>query len=501
MGDPNPTRPSFPPERPEAICPTCGETFWEPGKTICPWDDTPLDRDGGNTVVDRVVGGKYRRLTLIGEGGMGRVYLGEHTLSLERVALKVMRPELLQDPQQRARFLRECRTIEDLSAPHVIKVMEAGVSALGELYLVTELLEGENLGDRLARGDAIPVALTVSMMRRVAEALGAVHDKGVVHRDLKPENVFLCNDGSLRVLDFGVARLLDGSEVVGGSRKLTALGTVVGTPAYMSPEGATGRPVGPAADLYSLGVMMYELLSGDLPFWDEVPLKMMGLHLKATPPPLGELRPELPPSLVALTHLLLEKRATDRPTSAGEVVTALSALEGQLGSPEVAKVGGSLPPRPSESLPAPTANLPSVAPPLGEETPLSTDVTPFAQLQDGTPTVNQAFPDAAPGFTQPASVLAPNPPSPGPPAASPQTRESPLEALLEPPGRAQDTAPKQYERTQPFPLSNSDPVRPPASKPVRPPGTPTWKFALIALVLFFVTLAASAGITLLWVNL
>ncbi len=322
-------------EAPHAVCPTCGEPFWDPEVTHCPHDGAALvvgDGDSG-TMMERVVGGRYRLLGLLGEGGMGTVYAAEHQESLRRVALKIIKPELESSAVARGRFLRECELLERIDSPYVVQVHESGQSEAGEVFLVMELLEGVSLGDRIETRGAVPPAEAVRIAVQIAHALGAAHHEGIVHRDLKPDNVFVCEDGTVRVLDFGIARLLDGVTLEPGSRKLTATGTIVGTPAYISPEGAAGGFIGPAADLYSLGVLLHEMLAGELPFWDSHPVLLMGKHLKEPPPRLSV--QGLPNELVDLVEELLQKTPEARPASADEVRARLEAMRRPDGSLEV----------------------------------------------------------------------------------------------------------------------------------------------------------------------
>ncbi len=304
--------------------------FTDPELVHCPHDGAKLTSDSPQTLVDRVVGGRYRIITRLGEGGMGTVYAAEHTLSLRRVALKIIRPELESSRIARERFLRECKTLERVQSPNVVSVLEAGESAAGEIYLVMELLEGESLGDRIAERGALPLAEALDVTSQICAALRAAHARDVVHRDLKPDNVFLCRDGTVRVLDFGIARLLDADTSEGSSaRRLTRTGTIVGTPAYISPEGAAGAEVGPAGDLYSLGVVLFEMLTGRLPFEEEQPVLLMGKHLKEPPPSLREARADLafPDELVALVARLLAKAPADRPANAESLHNALAAVK------------------------------------------------------------------------------------------------------------------------------------------------------------------------------
>ena len=317
---------------PLAVCPDCGEPFWDSDITHCPNDGTPLQAsgDGGpQTRVDRVVGGRYRLLGQIGEGGMGTVYIAEHAASLRRVAMKIIRPELESSKLARERFLRECRTLEKVKSPHVVEVLESGESPGGEIFLVMELLEGETLGDRLDRDGALPVNEVASIGGQVASALATAHAQGIVHRDMKPDNIFLCHDGTARVLDFGIARLLDAEMLDGSNRKLTATGAIIGTPTYISPEQAAGREVGLAADNYSFGVVLFEMLTGRTPFVDEHPVLLMGLHLKEPAPSIRDVRPDLPypDEVVDLVDALLRKDPKKRPE--GEEVRRIL---GELGS-------------------------------------------------------------------------------------------------------------------------------------------------------------------------
>ncbi|MEQ8454080.1 MAG: serine/threonine-protein kinase [Sandaracinaceae bacterium] len=317
---------------PTRVCPACNEPYWDREMSHCPQDGTRLEdagESGPATRIDLVVGERYRLLGKLGEGGMGTVFVAEHALSLRRVAMKIIKPELESSKVTRERFLRECHTLERIDSPHVVEVLEAGESPANEIYLVMELLEGRTLGERIQAEGALPVWEACEIAAQIASALQAAHEVGIVHRDMKPDNVFLCEDGTVRVIDFGIARLLDGQTVEGAGRKLTADGTIIGTPAYISPEQAAGRAVEPTADLYSLGVVLFEMLTGDLPFWDDHPVMLLGLHLKQPPPKLADVHPagRFPPALEALVAALLAKKPGGRPSSAKDVEAALRALD------------------------------------------------------------------------------------------------------------------------------------------------------------------------------
>jgi serine/threonine-protein kinase len=210
--------------------------------------------------------GNYRIEALLGEGGMGAVYLGVHPLIGKRVAVKVLLEALAQDPSVVERFFHEARAVNDIQHPNIVDVVDFGrtrVNGSDLVYLIMEFLDGESLGARLRRG--LDPALAVRVLRQCCSALEASHRKGIIHRDLKPDNIFLVRNGvddaQVKILDFGIAKVAN----PGGHK--TRTGTVMGTPAYMSPEQCEGRGLIDArSDIYALGVVMYELLTGHVPF-------------------------------------------------------------------------------------------------------------------------------------------------------------------------------------------------------------------------------------------
>ncbi len=216
--------------------------------------DPFVGRTIGNFVLSRKVG----------EGGMGAVYLGEHNRISRRAAIKVLLPELASEPEVVARFLNEARASADIKHPHVIEISDFGELDDGTSYLVMEWLQGRSLADRMGAA-RVPVTQALHIGRQIAEALEAAHQRGVVHRDLKPDNVFLVErDGDadfVKVLDFGIAKILRGA-----TELHTQTGAIMGTPGYMAPEQCRGEVVDPRADLYALGVILYEMLGGRLPF-------------------------------------------------------------------------------------------------------------------------------------------------------------------------------------------------------------------------------------------
>ena len=246
------------------------------------------------TLVGQVVGG-YRLVTALRSGGMGTVYYAEHTVIGRRAAVKILHPEVSCNPQHVARFLVEARAANDIRHPNVVEITDLGQS--GDLhYIVMSFLEGETLGERLEREKILDESTTVRIIRQIASALAAAHDHGIVHRDLKPENVFLLNHPDspdyVKVLDFGIAKLLGAQ--LGNAGHHTVMGTVLGTPAYMSPEQCRGQAeLDHRSDIYSMGVMLYEMLTGTVPFRRESPADVLLAHVQDTPVSPFDLNPKL----------------------------------------------------------------------------------------------------------------------------------------------------------------------------------------------------------------
>jgi tRNA A-37 threonylcarbamoyl transferase component Bud32 len=256
--------------------------------------------------------GEFRLLDLLGRGGMATVYRAERRGEI--VALKRPLPAMLDDPEFRERFLREAEIGRTLNHPNIIRILERG--AVGDVpYFTMELLAGETLQAVLKRGAVEPRAAAAAIVQ-VAEALDFAHSKGVVHRDLKPSNVMLLRDGTVKVMDFGIARAhrFEG---------LTATAAFLGTPDYVAPEMAEGLGSEPRSDLYALGLVFFELLTGRRPFSAETPLAVLKKHASEEPPLPSRVRPGVPPELEAIVLRLLKKRPEERPASAEELVIAL----------------------------------------------------------------------------------------------------------------------------------------------------------------------------------
>ena len=261
--------------------------------------------------------GEYRILRQVGEGGMGKVFEAEERLSGRRVALKVLRPELARSAPGRRLFENEMAILAGLDHPNVVRCL-CCTEIEGELVMALELLEGRTLRELVSREGALDWVRAVGLVQQMARALSAAHEHEpvIVHRDLKPENVMVTDDARVKVMDFGVAKML------------AALGNAsthsVGTLAYMSPEQIDAGPVDACSDLYALGLVFYELLAGRPPFQSSSPRELLNLQCTAAPPPLPEsVRRGLPRGVERLLFALLEKRPENRPGSAADVLHEL----------------------------------------------------------------------------------------------------------------------------------------------------------------------------------
>ncbi|HSS51896.1 MAG TPA: serine/threonine-protein kinase [Thermoanaerobaculia bacterium] len=259
--------------------------------------------------------GRYRLLREIGGGGMGTVYEAEDTQLGRRVAVKLLPPEYSRDRRAKERFLREARTAAAVDHPNLCTVHDAGESE-GRLYIVLSFYEGETLRDRIRRGP-MPLAEAREVAIQVARGLARAHEAGIVHRDIKPANVILPRRGEAKILDFGIARL-EGDEV-----SLTRTGASWGTPAYMSPEQARGEPVDGRTDVWSLGVMIYEMVAGRRPFGGESIEALVSSILTQEPEPLERLRPDVPPELAQVVDKALAKAPEERYANAAELLADL----------------------------------------------------------------------------------------------------------------------------------------------------------------------------------
>ena len=265
----------------------------------------------------QIIAGRFRIECEIGRGGMGTVYRASH-LGLQRaVAVKVLKQEFAAQPDVAERFMREARTMARLRHPRAAMIFDAGHLADGRPFIVMEYVEGSTLAETLAREGRLTPRRAVAVAAEICDVLSEAHALGVVHRDLKPSNIML-NERGVCVLDFGIAKVLQNSTDVTRTHATTESGLIIGTPRYMSPEQCLGHAVGPESDLYSVGVLLYEMLSGRPPFLDAISSAVLVKQATATPPPLLALAPECPRQLALAVHTLLAKNPAHRPASAAE---------------------------------------------------------------------------------------------------------------------------------------------------------------------------------------
>ncbi|MDX6484394.1 MAG: eukaryotic-like serine/threonine-protein kinase, partial [Gaiellaceae bacterium] len=282
-----------------------------------------------------VLDDKYRLDERLGEGGMGTVYRATHLLIERPVAVKVLSPRLVTDDAAKERFRREARAAGRLQHTNAVAVTDFGETREGLVYLVMELLEGKSLREVLAHDAPLDPARAVSLMLQIAAAVEAAHEAGIIHRDLKPGNIFLVQRPDspyiVKVLDFGIAKIADAGGEYSLHDTLTGTGVMIGTPRYMSPEQCDGVQLTPASDVYSLGVILYEMLTGQTPFTGVSPLALALKHSSESPRPPRELVTSIPPALEAVVLHALEKGAETRPSDAGEFRRELFAVAERLG--------------------------------------------------------------------------------------------------------------------------------------------------------------------------
>ena len=345
-------------------CSRCGQHFSADGR-FCPFDGEPLvpasDWDpSGDPLLGQVVDGRYSVEAVIGEGGMGTVYRVRHTSLGRCLALKALRSDLTNDAEISARFIHEARIAASVSHPGLVQILDFGNLPTGQPYLVMELLDGAPLSTVLRHGP-LSQARAVAIACKIAEALGALHAAQVVHRDLKPDNIQIrvLEDGDdVRIVDFGLAK------IIGGTR-FTRQGVVFGTPYYMSPEQASGQSIDARADVYALGVVLYEMLVGRVPFEADTYMGVLTQHIYMKPVPPSERLPGesgLGP-VERIVLRCLQKRPERRFQSMVELVAAFAALPpGTLSNEAPAAAAAPLPP-PPEHLNHSALSVPPVAPP------------------------------------------------------------------------------------------------------------------------------------------
>lgn len=313
----------------EKFCPVCGRGY-DNAITTCEDDGERLVIISEEpTMVGRELEGKYKVTDVLGEGGMGSVYLAYQSTMDREVAVKVLKREYCQNKLAIKRFLREARAASKLAHPNTITVYDFGQTADGLLYMVMEKLTGKPLADLMDEEGAFNYERAGHILSQICDSLAEAHANGITHRDLKPENIFIepkyGNPEHVKVLDFGIAKMNED-----GNSNATATGMICGTPSYMSPEQAMGKNIDGRSDIYALGILLFEMLAAERPFDGDTAMEVMLKHLNETPP---ELPPEVveatPPALVDLMHVMLAKRIDDRPV---DCMTLKAALQDALGT-------------------------------------------------------------------------------------------------------------------------------------------------------------------------
>ena len=303
-------------------------------------DETAVDMSGGTTppvpakpdpYLGRTIDGRYVVEQLLGEGGMGFVYRGRHKVIDKRVAIKILKTDQKREKELTDRFLQEAKSASSIGNPHIVDISDFGVLPDGATYFVMEFLDGQGLGDQMEAHKGTPwsVPRILHIAKQIASGLAAAHEAGIVHRDLKPDNVMIVSRGGdkdfVKILDFGIAKVM-GDE----SQRITRAGSVFGTPHYMSPEQAAGTPVDQRTDIYALGVILYELASGRVPFDADNFMGILTQHMYKAPVPILALVPppgEVPPGLDAIVLKCLSKKPEGRYAAMTELAEDLERLE------------------------------------------------------------------------------------------------------------------------------------------------------------------------------
>lgn len=333
------------------VCPVCGTSYAD-SNIFCPADGSTLRAaDPEGDLIGSVVADRYLVTDLLGEGGMGKVYLARHVRLPLQAAIKVLRPELLKDPASVARFNREAANASRIEHERVARVFDFGETGDGLVYLAMEYVSGDTLKNLLAKSGPLSLERTARIIRQVADGLDAAHRLGIVHRDLKPDNILVTvddADGSDRckVVDFGIAKAIGSNEKESG---LTRTGFVVGTPEFMSPEQLLGSDIDHRSDVYALALVAYQCLTLDMPFDTNTPDRGMTARLVSTPRPLITVKNDVrwPAALQQVFDQALDKDPAKRTASAGALA---KAFEAAIVTPVVA--APAVPPRPTPAAPA-----------------------------------------------------------------------------------------------------------------------------------------------------
>ncbi|MFO0739734.1 MAG: serine/threonine-protein kinase [Labilithrix sp.] len=502
------------------VCPKCRTTWAEteaPG--VCPNDGASLVRAKElaaaqhDPMVGRVLENRYTITARLGSGSMGTVYRAKQHAMGREVAIKILRGDRAIDDSAKARFLREARANSLLASPNTVTVFDFGQSESGEFYLAMELLEGESLGQRLSRIGRIPVPQAVDCARQALRSLSEAHAKGIIHRDLKPDNIFFARmltsatasnptDGHeeiVKVLDFGIAKMMRGTEsgmIAEMDAVETQVGTVFGTPRYMSPEQAQGKPLDPRTDLYSLGVILYQMVTGRPPFTDTDAVVVMARHIKSVPKRPNEAVPEaaVPKELEDVIMRSLAKTPEERQGSAdifaGELLAALEA-QSSITSGVRASITNVAGIRVPDSLRPPPVTLPP--PPVTRRSGLSLPVLGalgalvvavaasgvyygMSHRKKTQQATSESVPPPPPATT-PSAVPPPPPPVPSEPATAAAPTAPPVEsakpATSATPSTSSKHPPKRPKAAPAAPAPANNTTAPATAPATHPPAAPT----------------------------
>ena len=279
---------------------------------------------------ETIVNNRYSIVRTLGAGGMAKVYLAHDEVLDRDVALKVLREQFAEDEEFVERFKREASSAASLSHPNIVQVYDRGKTEDGSSYIAMEYVPGGTLKERISSSGPLEPGVAASLASQIAEALGAAHERGIVHRDIKPQNVLLTAVGDAKVADFGIARAASAATI-------SQTSVVLGTASYMSPERALGEPATPESDLYSLGVVLYEMLTGNLPYTAENPVAVSMKHVTEPLRPPADVNPRIPEGLNALVVKLLAKDPEARYADAAELVESLRRVTDALASTAVGR--------------------------------------------------------------------------------------------------------------------------------------------------------------------
>ncbi|HEX5655826.1 MAG TPA: serine/threonine-protein kinase [Polyangiales bacterium] len=315
---------------------------------------TPVSSHGGfghegiDPLLGQTLAGRYKIVRKIGEGGMGIVYEAVHVMIEKRVALKILREDFSHREDVVERFRQEAKSASRIGHEHIVDISDFGITPGGAHFFVMEFLQGNDLADELELRGPLPTRRAIEIVHQCAKALGAAHIKGIVHRDMKPENIFLLardtGEDFVKIVDFGIAKMseIDEHGASTPGRRLTRTGMIFGTPEYMSPEHAAGKELDHRVDIYALGIILYELLTGRVPFLGDTFMGILSQHMFEPLPPLVAVNPSCsaPPELERLIQRAVAKSADDRPQSMDELAQELICVRDQATSP----LSSSLPP-------------------------------------------------------------------------------------------------------------------------------------------------------------